>query len=130
MLYWGEGDKANRNAVRLSNSDPEAVRFFLGFLRTYFAVEDSRVRVTCNLFADHVGRQRQIERYWLDVLDLPATALRASTVNVYSKYSQKKRRNVLPYGTCRLAVHDTRIVQSIFGSIQEYGGFERPEWLG
>jgi hypothetical protein len=49
---------------------------------------------------------------------------------VYSKHSQKKRRNKLPYGTCRLAVHDTRIVQSIFGSIQEYGGFDRPEWLG
>jgi transposase-like protein len=130
MLYWGEGDKANKNAVRLSNSDPEVVRFFLGFLRTYFGLEDSRVRVTCNLFADHVIRQPQIERYWLDVLNLPETALRASTVNVYSKYSQKKRQNKLPYGTCRLAVHDTRIVQSIFGSIQEYGGFERPEWLG
>jgi hypothetical protein len=51
-------------------------------------------------------------------------------VNVYSKYSQKKRRNKLPYGTCRLVVCDTRIIQSIFGSIQEYGAFERPEWLG
>jgi hypothetical protein len=32
-------------------------------------------------------------------------------------------------GTCRLAVHNTRIVQTIYGSIQEYGGFERPAWL-
>jgi hypothetical protein len=53
-----------------------------------------------------------------------------SFVNVYSKYSQKKRRNKLPYDTSRLTVHDTRIVQSIYGSIQEYAGFERPEWLG
>jgi hypothetical protein len=51
-------------------------------------------------------------------------------VNVYSKYSQKKRKNKLPFGTCRLVVNDTHVVQSIFGSIQEYGGFERPEWLG
>lgn len=27
-------------------------------------------------------------------------------------------------------IHSTAIVQSIYGSIQEYGGFERPEWLG
>jgi hypothetical protein len=27
-------------------------------------------------------------------------------------------------------VNSTRVVQSIYGSIQEYGGFERPEWLG
>jgi hypothetical protein len=51
-------------------------------------------------------------------------------VNVYSKHSQKKRRNKLPYGTVRVCVHSTAIVQSIYGAIQEYGGFERPEWLG
>jgi hypothetical protein len=56
--------------------------------------------------------------------------LRKSAVNVYSKHSQKKRRNRLPYGTLRVCVHSTRVVQSIYGSIQEYGGFERPEWLG
>jgi hypothetical protein len=50
-------------------------------------------------------------------------------VNVYSKYSQKKRKNKLPYGTCRVVVHRTRVVQSIFGAIQEYGGFSRREWL-
>jgi hypothetical protein len=60
---------------------------------------------------------------------LPPTALRKSIVNVYSKYSQKKRANKLPYGTCRLTVHSTEIVQTIYGSIQEYGGFDRPEWL-
>ncbi len=42
--------------------------------------------------------------------------------------SARKRVNKLPYGTARLAVHDTRIVQTILGSIQESGGFERPEW--
>jgi hypothetical protein len=26
-------------------------------------------------------------------------------------------------------VHSTQIVQTIFGSIQEYGGFDRPDWL-
>ncbi len=75
-------------------------------------------------------RQREIEHFWLDTLSLPSTCLRKSTVNVYSKHSQKKRRNKLPYGTIRVCVHSTQIVQSIYGSIQEYGGFERPEWLG
>jgi hypothetical protein len=35
-----------------------------------------------------------------------------------------------PVRDSRACVHSTRIVQSIYGSIQEYGGFERPEWLG
>jgi hypothetical protein len=66
---------------------------------------------------------------WLNRLQLPHDSLRKTTVNSYSKYSQKKRINKLPYGTCKVTVHSTRIVQTIFGSIQEYGGFERREWL-
>jgi len=104
--------------------------YFVQFLRTHFAVPDKAFRLDCNLFADHVERQHEIEQFWLDTLGLPASCLRKSTVNVYSKHSQKKRQNKLPYGTVRVCVHSTRVVQSIYGSIQEYGGFERPEWLG
>ena len=42
------------------------VRVFVMFLRTYFAVDPSDIRVTCSLFADHVARQREIEDFWLD----------------------------------------------------------------
>jgi hypothetical protein len=128
MLYWAEGDK-NRNQARLSNSDPEIIRTYVAFLRTYFELSDEEIRLTCNLFADHIQRQREIEEFWLDVTGLPRSSLTRSIVNVYSKYSLKKRKNRLPYGTCRVVVHRTRVVQSIYGAIQEYGGFDRPAWL-
>jgi transcriptional regulator with XRE-family HTH domain len=128
MLYWAEGSR-DRNRIRFTNSDPEMVRFFARFLKTYFCVREEDIRVTCNLFPDHVERQRQIEGFWLDVVGVPETSLCRSTVNTYSKYSKKKRQNKLPYGTCRVTVNRTRIVQSIYGSIQEYGGFDRPAWL-
>jgi hypothetical protein len=130
MLYWAEGDKSSRNAARISNSDPEVLKLFMRFLRDCLDVPDERVSVTCNLFADHLDRQVEIEEFWLDELGLPRERLCKSFVNVYSKYSQKKRQNKLPYGTTRITVHSTRVVQSIFGAIQEYAGFERPEWLG
>ena len=128
MLYWAEGDKC-RNSVRISNADPEVLVFLSKFLRTHFGVADEKMLVACNLFADHLDRQREIERYWLDRLGVPPSSLRKSMVNVYSKYSKKTRKNRLPFGTCKLTVHSTRIVQMIYGSIQEYGGFDRPEWL-
>jgi transcriptional regulator with XRE-family HTH domain len=129
MLYWAEGSKS-RKAVQFVNSDPAMVRFFANFLRNEVGVADEACRIDCNLFADHAERQREIEQFWLDALELPRLCLRKSTVNVYSKHSKKKRQNKLPYGTVRLVVHSTAIVQSIYGAIQEYGGFERPEWLG
>ena len=113
----------------MSNSDPELLVLFASFLREHFHVADEKMTVHCNLFADHLEKQSEIERYWLTRLELPASSLRKSVVNVYSKHSKKTRMNQLPYGTCKLYVHSTRIVQTIYGSIQEYGGFDRPEWL-
>lgn len=128
MLYWAEGTKG-RNLVELTNSDPELVAAFIRFLRKHFDVTNDRIRLSCNLFADHAEQQRTIEEFWLARLELTRESLRKTAINRYSKYSQKKRANKLPYGTVRLRVNDTRIVQTIYGSIQELGGFDRPEWL-
>lgn len=127
MLFWAEGSRS-RNSVYFTNSDPEMVRFFLEFLVS-LGVERSAVRIDVNLFADHVSEERRIERHWLRVLDLPPSCLRRSTVNVYSRHSSRKRVNRLPYGTCRLSLHSTRIVQHLYGAIQAHAGFDRPEWL-
>lgn len=128
MLYWAEGDKA-RNQARLSNADPDLLRFFVAFLRRYFDVQEDNIRVTCHLFADHLEKQREIERFWVETLDLTERSLCKSFVNVYSAASKKKRVNMLPYGTCRVSVSRTSVLQSIYGAIQEYAGIERPEWL-
>jgi hypothetical protein len=110
MLYWAE-DAKHRNRIR------------------GFDIEDEAIRLTCNLFADHLERQREIEQFWLDIAALPQSCLCKSSVNVYSKHSQKKRRNTLPYGTCRLSVGRTWLTQTIYGGIQELGGFTRDAWL-
>ena len=128
MLYWAEGDKC-RNAVRIANADPEVLVVFAEFLREHFDVANDKITVSCNLFSDHLEKQSEIEDYWLRRLGLARSSLRKTIVNNYSKHSQKKRKNKLPYGTCKLCVHSTQIVQTIYGSIQEYGGFDRPEWL-
>jgi hypothetical protein len=105
------------------------VRTFVRFLRTYFDLRPVEIRVSCYLYADHLKRQREIARFWLDITGLPTASLRRSIVNVYSRYSARKRMNKLPYGTCRIVVNRTRVVQSIYGAIQEYAGFDRPVWL-
>jgi transcriptional regulator with XRE-family HTH domain len=128
MLYWAEGGK-NRNQVRFSNSDPEMVRFFVTFLRHCFGVCDAAMKITCHLFADHAEHQSEIERFWLTTLDLPESSLCKSIVNVYSKHSKRKRTGMLPYGTVRVVVSRTTVVQAIYGAIQEIAGFARPEWL-
>jgi transcriptional regulator with XRE-family HTH domain len=129
MLYWGEGAKGPPNQVCFSNTDPEMVRLFVKFLLTYFEIRDSDIRISCHLFADHLKRQREIERYWLSVAGLPSESLRKSVVNLYSRSSKRKRVNKLPNGTCQVVLSRVLVLQSILGSIQEYAGFTRAAWL-
>jgi transcriptional regulator with XRE-family HTH domain len=128
MLCWAEGSRS-RHAVQFTNSDPDMMRFFIEFLRDDCDVPSEKFRVACNLFADHDERRQMIEDFWLELLGLPRAALTKTMVNRYSKWSAKKRKNKLPYGTCRLTVHDTRLAHILYGSIQELGGFERAAWL-
>jgi hypothetical protein len=45
------------------HADPMMVRFFVKFLRECFSVHDDRVALRCNLSADHVERQEEIEAF-------------------------------------------------------------------
>lgn len=128
MLYWAEGSK-ERNTVLLVNSDPNLVRYFARFLRGCFEFPTERLRVSLNVYLTNGLTIRQIEDRWLEILELPRTCLRKHTVDYLPSSSSGQKRNKLPYGVCRLALSSTRIVQHIYGAIQEYGGFEEPRWL-
>jgi hypothetical protein len=125
MLYWAEGAKS-RNSLAFVNSDVEMVRFFLRFLEL-FDVPHERIRLSVNVHLGNGLTLAEIEAWWLERLELPPSCLRKATVNRASSAS-KAVRKPLVYGTARVTVNSTRLVQSIYGSIQEYAGIERPEW--
>jgi len=107
--------------IDLTDEQREALRHRMGG-----RIDGSRAN---NLFVDHEAHQREIEDFWLHLVGVSRARLRKTTVNRYSKYSTKKRQNKLPFGTCRITVCDTSLVQNLYGAIQEYGGFEREEWV-
>jgi Rapsyn N-terminal myristoylation and linker region len=128
LLYWAEGAKS-RHSLSFSNADSEMVRLWMSVLRSTLCVPESRIRLTCYLYTDHLERQRHVEDFWLGLTGLDRSSLCRSIVNNYSRSSQRKRKNMLPYGTVKVAVHDTRLIQMILGGIQEIGGFTREAWL-
>jgi hypothetical protein len=127
MIYWGEGSKT-RNTAQLTNSDPDMLGCFVVFLTRCYSVPPERICLSVNCHLGNGLALDEIESYWLETLALPRTCLRAATVSKPSSASQLKR-NTLLYGTARIAVHSTFVVQSIYGAIQEYAGIDRPEWL-
>lgn len=128
MLYWAEGSK-NRNMVQIANSDPFLLKLFVKFLIEIFEIPAEKIIVSINVHLNNGLEKEQIEEYWLGVLNLPLSSLRKTILNNYSHFSQRKKIGKLPYGTCRVVVCRTDIVQRIYGAIQEFGEFNREEWL-
>ena len=105
------------------------VDVFVHFLRRCYGIEDHRIALTVNVHLGNGLALAEIEAWWLERLGLPSRSLRPSVVNRPSRASHRKRRT-LPYGTVRITVSSTPLVQSIFGALQAYAGLQRPEWLG
>jgi transposase-like protein len=128
MLYWAEGSK-DRNTVRFANSDPAMVRFFVRFLRSCFDITVDRLSLSLNVYIGNGLSIDEIERHWLHELGLPASCARTHITNYLPTSSSGRRTNKLPYGVWSIKLFSTRVVQHIYGAIQEYAGFEEPRWL-
>lgn len=127
MLYWGEGAKG-RNMLSMANSDAALMQYFIRFLRECFEIPDEKLTVSINCYLNNDITLREIEDYWLDVLQLPRSCLRKGQVNNQPQSSQQKGRKLL-YGTCTLSVYSTQLLQHVFGAIQEYSGIDNPDWV-
>jgi hypothetical protein len=127
MLYWGEGAKARSN-LTLVNSDASLLRYFIRFLREAMMIPEEKFTVRINAYLGNGVSEDEIKAFWLNVLDLDWSSLRACRFDNQPVSSQQKGRK-LTYGTCVVQVSSVRYIQHIFGAIQEYSGIDKPEWL-
>jgi hypothetical protein len=128
MLYWAEGSKS-QCAIEFSNSDARMVLLFRRFLTESLGIDREAILLSLNVYTSNGLSIAEIERYWLDLLGLPSTSLRKHTLNHMPTSSSGRAKNKLPCGVCKLRVHNTWMLQHIYGAIQEYGGFDEPAWL-
>ena len=128
MLYWAEGAKA-RCAIKFTNSDPRMVNLFRRFLTDSLGIDVRTILVSLNVYTNNGLSIEEIEHYWLGLLGLPVSSVRKHTLNHMPTSSSGRARNKLPYGVCTLVVHNSWMLQHIYGAIQEYGAFDEPTWL-
>ena len=65
-LYWGEGNKKNKNSLRLGNTDPALITSFLEFLEEIFNIDKTRLKFGLQIFSD-MPKEKTL-RFWLDQL--------------------------------------------------------------
>jgi len=125
MLYWGEGFKS-RNACGLANTDPQMIKLFIKFLRECFNVKNDKITMSINCYDNNGLTIEEIKTYWLEVTNLDRSCMRKTIVNRKPRSATGKPKNGKhPYGICTIITCDTAIVQSIYGSLQEYAGLPK-----
>ncbi len=123
MLYWAEG--AKRRNIYFANSDSNMIRFFMRFLREEMNVADSEIVIYIHCHTSDPTEIAALEEYWTSVSNLQRSNLRKT----YTKKGSEIQRSILKYGVCGIGVYSVELVEHIFGAIQEYCGFENPDWL-
>ena len=104
-LYWGEGNKLNKNTVKLGNSDPALLRIFIKFLRKFFSINKRDFKFHLHIFSDI--KTEKARSYWIKELDIKRGQFYKPTITKTGKlgtYRKKSRYGVLTlyYGNTKL----------------------------
>lgn len=100
MLYWGEGDRATKHLVRLTNTEPEIIKLFRLFLTHICRIPESKIRTVLLIYPDL--NEEVCREYWSRTCGLPLESFKKSIV---IRGREKKSR--LSYGTCALVISST-----------------------
>lgn len=65
-LYWGEGNKRNKNSIRLGNTDPRLINKFIDFLIDILGADSQKLRFGLQIFTDIDPTQALT--FWLNEL--------------------------------------------------------------
>ena len=119
-LYAGEGSKRD-GAVVFANSDPRLVEFFCSWLRAFFEVDETRLRVRVYL---HEGLDlNAAERHWSWVTGIPLEQFRKP----YRAVSDTGFRHTKhQYGCVNVSYASSQTHRAIMGLIDALLSSKRP----
>jgi len=112
-LYWGEGNKANKNIVKLGNSDPDLLLTFMNFLIRFFRIKKSDLKFHLQIFTDI--KLGEAMRYWTKKLNIRKEQIykpfitKSGSIGTY--------RNKSRYGVFTLYYANTKLRNLIIGLI-------------
>lgn len=95
-LYWGEGTKRNPTSVRLGNSDPKLIRYFIKFLERRLHIQKNKLRFGLQIFSD--TSPSAALAHWRRELSAPSSAFQKVIITPArgaGNYKHKSKYGVL-----------------------------------
>ncbi|MDO8517941.1 MAG: hypothetical protein Q7S26_01445 [bacterium] len=106
-LYWGEGNKKNKNAIRLGNTDPYLQKRFLEFLVRFYNIPKWKFRFGLQIFSDMSPTEAL--QFWSRTLGIPKKQFMKVIVTParsIGTYREKTKHGVLTICVCNKKLRD------------------------
>jgi len=104
-LYWGEGTKKDNNTVKLGNSDPELIKYFILFLERIFKIKRDKLKFSILIFNDQ--NPEEILEYWTSKIGARKDQFYKSTVIDLHRKGTYRVKN--KYGVLILYFHNKKL---------------------
>ena len=114
-LYWGEGTKSNKNAVRLGNTDPGIIRCFVKFLTELCGVNINSLKFGLQIFSDI--KPEIALGYWLDALKVDKSQFYKPVVTKSGSIGTYRNKN--QYGVVTIQFGNTKLRNIIVEQVAE-----------
>ncbi len=114
-LYWGEGTKANKNTVRLGNSDAKLLKIFIAFLIRFFGIKKEDLRFHLHIFTDI--KIDDAKRYWIKELNIKEKQIYKPFVSITGSIGTYRRKS--EYGVMTVYYGNTKLRNKLVHLIEK-----------
>ncbi len=104
-LFWGEGNKADKCAVRLGNSDPYVILTFVKFLEIIFCIDKNKLRYHLQIFTDI--NPEEAHQFWLNILKAQPSQFYKDTVTISGAIGTYRKKS--KYGVLTVYFHNKKL---------------------
>lgn len=119
-LFWGEGNKRNRQSVRLGNSDPALIRAFLFFLEDRYSIQRHRLRFGLQVFSDM--DHDAVMKYWIKYLGVKPQQFYKTTITKSGRAGTYREKT--KFGVLTLYFHNKKLRDLLLKEIDNLRGID------
>jgi hypothetical protein len=119
FLYWGEGNKASRNTVSISNTDPDVLKFSLLWMVRCLKIPKYVIKVALHLYQD-MNIESELS-YWSKELGIPRRCFNKPYIKKTLRTSIDQKG--FGHGTCNLIVQNTVIKEKLLMLIRSIADY-------
>ena len=123
VIWWTEGTKARPDkrwkntfnySVEVTNTDPEIIQLFLGYLRNRMNVQNERIKLQLQI---HEGDDKEeLESFWEQISGVPRVQFDKTIVRPTGTKIGKSK------GTCKIRVYDKILHLRLLDSLDKLRG--------